>query len=480
MKDISRNLTMLFDYYELTMGQGYFKRGLKDRIAYFDVFYRKNPENGGYAIAAGLEQIVDYINNLHFDEDDIDYLRSKGCFDEDFLDYLRHFRFTGDIWAVPEGTVIFPGEPIMTVRAPTIEAQFIETFVLMSINHQCLIATKAARITRAAKGRLVSEFGSRRAQGADAAILGARAAYIGGVNSTACAIADEVYGVPAGGTMAHAWVQMFDSEYEAFRNYCEIYPQNPTLLVDTYNVLESGVPNAIRVFKELGITKCAVRIDSGDIAYLSQKIRKKLDAAGLTDCKIVASNSLDEYIIRGLLHQGAMVDAFGIGERLITAKSDPVFGGVYKLCAVENDQGEILPKIKLSENVGKITTPHFKKVYRLFGRDTGKAEADLITVFDEDVDDTKPLEIFDPENTWKTKVLENFVAKELLVQIFKNGKQVYQLPTLDEIRANRAASVESMWDEVKRFDNPHNYYVDLSKRLWDLKYGMIKTQRKKG
>ncbi|MBR7181881.1 MAG: nicotinate phosphoribosyltransferase [Clostridia bacterium] len=480
MSKISRNLTMLFDYYELTMGQGYFKEGKKDTIAYFDVFYRKNPENGGYAIAAGLEQIVEYINTLHFDEEDIAYLRSKGCFDEDFLDYLRHFRFTGDIWAVPEGTVIFPGEPIITVRAPTIEAQFIETFLLMSINHQCLIATKAARITRAAKGRGVSEFGSRRAQGADAAILGARAAYIGGVNSTACAIADEVFGVPAGGTMAHSWVQMHDSEYEAFRTYCEIYPDNPTLLIDTYNVLESGIPNAIRVFKELGITKCAVRLDSGDIAYLSGKMREILDAAGLTECKIVASNSLDEYIIRGLLHQGAKVDAFGIGERLITAKSDPVFGGVYKLCAVENEQGEIVPKIKLSENVGKITTPHFKKVYRLRGRDTGKAEADLICVYDEVVDDSRPLEIFDPENTWKTKVLDNFVAEELLVPIFIGGKQVYKLPTLQEIRAHCAESLSSIWEEVKRFDNPHNYYVDLSQKLWDIKYGMIKKQRKKG
>ena len=480
MSKISRNLTMLFDYYELTMGQGYFKEGKKDTIAYFDVFYRKNPENGGYAIAAGLEQIVEYINTLHFDEEDIAYLRSKGCFDEDFLDYLRHFRFTGDIWAVPEGTVIFPGEPIITVRAPTIEAQFIETFLLMSINHQCLIATKAARITRAAKGRGVSEFGSRRAQGADAAILGARAAYIGGVNSTACAIADEVFGVPAGGTMAHSWVQMHDSEYEAFRTYCEIYPDNPTLLIDTYNVLESGIPNAIRVFKELGITKCAVRLDSGDIAYLSGKMREMLDAAGLTECKIVASNSLDEYIIRGLLHQGAKVDAFGIGERLITAKSDPVFGGVYKLCAVEDEQGEIVPKIKLSENVGKITTPHFKKVYRLRGRDTGKAEADLICVYDEVVDDSRPLEIFDPENTWKTKVLDNFVAEELLVPIFVGGKQVYELPTLQEIRAHCAESLCSIWEEVKRFDNPHNYYVDLSQKLWDIKYGMIKKQRKKG
>lgn len=483
MKDISRNLTMLVDYYELTMANGYFQSGMKDKIAYFDVFYRENPENGGFAIAAGLEQVVDYINRLHFDEDDIAFLRGKNCFGENFLEYLRTFRFTGDIWAVPEGTVVFPGEPLLTVRAPATEAQFIETYILMVLNHESLIATKAARITRAAKGRAISEFGSRRAQGADAAMLGARAAYIGGVNATACAISDEVYGVPATGTMAHSWVQMFDSEYEAFRTYCELYPTNATLLIDTYNVMESGLPNAIRAFKEVllpkGITKCGVRIDSGDIAYLSCKIREVLDAEGLTDCIIVASNSLDEYIIRGLFHQGAKVDAFGVGERLITAKSDPVFGGVYKLCAVENENGEIVPKIKLSENVGKITTPHFKKVYRLFGRDTGKAEADLICVYDETVDDTKPLEIFDPENTWKTKTLENFRAEELLVKIFENGKQVYALPTLKEIRVHCKASLESMWEEVKRFDNPHNYYVDLSEKLWNIKYSMIKEQRHK-
>lgn len=483
MKDISRNLTMLVDYYELTMANGYFQSGMKDKIAYFDVFYRENPENGGFAIAAGLEQVVDYINRLHFDEDDIAFLRGKNCFGENFLEYLRTFRFTGDIWAVPEGTVVFPGEPLLTVRAPAMEAQFIETYILMVLNHESLIATKAARITRAAKGRAISEFGSRRAQGADAAMLGARAAYIGGVNATACAISDEVYGVPATGTMAHSWVQMFDSEYEAFRTYCELYPTNATLLIDTYNVMESGLPNAIRAFKEVllpkGITKCGVRIDSGDIAYLSCKIREVLDAEGLTDCIIVASNSLDEYIIRGLFHQGAKVDAFGVGERLITAKSDPVFGGVYKLCAVENENGEIVPKIKLSENVGKITTPHFKKVYRLFGRDTGKAEADLICVYDETVDDTKPLEIFDPENTWKTKTLENFRAEELLLKIFENGKQVYILPTLKEIRVHCKASLESMWEEVKRFDNPHNYYVDLSEKLWNIKYSMIKEQRHK-
>lgn len=483
MKDISRNLTMLVDYYELTMGNGYFRKNMKDKIAYFDVFYRNNPDNGGYAIAAGLEQVIDYVNNLHFDKEDIDYLRERGCFKEDFLEYLRGFHFTGDIWAVPEGTVVFPGEPLMTVRAPAIEAQFIETYLLMMLNHQSLIATKAARITRAAKGRAISEFGSRRAQGADAAILGARAAYIGGVSGTACAIADTAFGVPATGTMAHSWVQMFDSEYEAFKAYCEIYPNDVTLLVDTYNVLESGVPNAIKAFREVlapkGITKCAVRIDSGDIAYLSGKIRKMLDEAGFPECKIVASNSLDEYIIRGLIHQGAQVDAFGVGERLITAKSAPVFGGVYKLCAIEDEKGMIIPKIKLSENVGKITTPHFKKLYRLIGRDTGKAEADLLCVYDEVIDDTKPLEIFDPENTWKTKTLENFTAVELLVPVFQNGRQVYELPTIQEIRAHCKDSLESMWDEVKRFDNPHNYYVDLSQKLWDIKYSMIKQQRHK-
>ena len=481
MKDIKRNLTMLCDYYELTMANGYFKNGMKDKIVYFDVFYRDNPDNGGYAIAAGLEQIVDYINDLKFDDEDIEYLRGKGCFAEEFLDYLKGFSFSGDIWAIPEGTVVFPGEPLMIVRAPVIEAQFIETYVLMMINHQSLIATKASRITRAAKGRAVSEFGSRRAQGSDAAILGARAAYIGGCGTTACTIADEAYGVPATGTMAHAWVQMFDTEYEAFKTYCEIYPNNATLLIDTFNVLESGVPNAIKVFKEVllpkGITKCGVRLDSGDVTYLTRKIRKMLDDAGLTECRIVVSNSLDEYIIRELIRQGAEIDAFGVGERLITSKSDPVFGGVYKVCAIENDDGSITPKIKISENVGKITTPHFKKIYRLRGRDTGKAEADLICVYDETVDDTKPLEIFDPQHTWKRKVLENFTATELLVPVFKDGKQVYELPTIEEIRAHCAEEIEGMWDEVRRFSNPHNYYVDLSEKLWQIKHDMIAQYR---
>ena len=479
MKDISRNLTMLCDFYELTMSNGYFTCGMKDKIVYFDVFYRDNPDNGGYAIAAGLEQVVEYINNLYFDEDDIAYLRTKNCFSEEFLDFLKNFSFQGDIWAIPEGTVVFPGEPLMIVRGRAIEAQFIETYILMVLNHQSLIATKASRLTRAAKGRPISEFGSRRAQGADAAILGARAAYIGGCGATACTITDEVYGVPATGTMAHSWVQMFDTEYEAFKTYCEIYPNNATLLVDTYNVLESGIPNAIKVFNEVlapkGIRKCGIRIDSGDITYLTKKVRKMLDDAGWNECRIIISNALDEYLIRELIRQGAEIDAFGVGERLITAKSDPVFGGVYKLCAVENADGEIIPKIKISENVGKITTPHFKKVYRLRGRDTGKAEADLICVWNEKIDDSKPLEIFDPHHTWKRKILENYTATELLVPIFKNGKQVYQLPTLLQIREHCEKEIEGIWDEVRRFNNPHNYYVDLSQKLWDIKNEMLKV-----
>ena len=479
MKDIKRNLTMLCDYYELTMSNGYFVNGMKDTVVYFDVFFRDNPDKGGYAICAGLEQIVEYIKDLRFDDDDIEYLRKRGCFSEEFLSYLKKFRFSGDIWAIPEGTVVFPGEPLMTVRAPMIEAQFIETYVLMMINHQSLIATKAARITRAAKGRAVSEFGSRRAQGADAAILGARAAYIGGCSSTACTISDEVYGVPAVGTMAHSWIQLFDSEYEAFKTYCQTYPNSPTLLIDTYNVLESGLPNAIKVFKELGITKCAVRLDSGDITYLSKKMRERLDAEGLTECKIVISNSLDEYIIRELIRQGAQVDSFGVGERLITSKSDPVFGGVYKVCAVEDRDGNIIPKIKISENVGKITTPHFKKIYRIRDKKTQKAEADLVCLYDEVIDESKPLEIFDPVATWKRKTFNDYTATELLVPIFKNGEQVYELPTLQDIRSHCKGEIEGMWEEVRRFTNPHNYYVDLSQKLWDLKHNMLAEHGKR-
>ena len=478
MKEEKLNLSLLCDFYELTMGNGYLKAGYQDRITYFDVFFRDVPDNGGFAICAGLDQFIDYVENLRFSEEDIEYLRSKGLFSEEFLDYLRHFQFTGDIWAIPEGTPIFPREPILTVRAPAIQAQLIETFALLCLNHQSLIATKANRIVRAAEGRTVLEFGSRRAQGTDAAITGARAAYIGGCKGTACALSDRVFGVPAGGTMAHAWVQMFPSQYEAFKTYCEIYPHNAVLLVDTYNTLKSGVPDAIRAFNEvlkpLGVTKCGIRLDSGDITYLSQQARKMLDEAGWTECEISASNSLDEYIIRDLLLQGAKVDMFGVGERLITARSEPVFGGVYKLAAVEDGKGQIVPKIKLSENVTKITNPHFKKVYRLFDRDTGKAEADYIAVYDEVVDDTQPLELFDPEATWKRKTLENYRAVPLLRTIYRGGQLVYQRPSLQEIQRYCEAQVETLWDSVKRFENPHNYYVDLSLRLWTIKEELLR------
>ena len=472
------NLTMLCDFYELTMGNGYFEQGYKDKITYFDLFYRRCPDGGGFAIAAGLEQIIEYIQELRFEPEDIEYLRGRNIFSEAFLDYLANFKFTGDIWAVPEGTPVFPREPIITVRAPAIQAQLIETFLLLSVNHQSLIATKANRIVRAAEGRTVLEFGSRRAQGADAAILGARAAYIGGCNGTACTISDQLFGVKAGGTMAHAWVQMFGSEYEAFKAYCQMYPNEPTLLVDTYNTLKSGVPNAIRVFNEvlkpLGLTKCGIRLDSGDMAYLSRKARKMLDEAGWTECKISVSNSLDEYIIQDLLRQGAKIDMFGVGERLITASSEPVFGGVYKLTAIEHEDGTVEPKIKISENVGKITNPHYKKLYRFFGKDTGKAIADYLCVHDEVVDDSQDIEIFDPEATWKTKQVYNYEAKELQVPIFKNGELVYRCPSLEQVRQYCMEQVDTLWDEVKRFDNPHTYYVDLSQKLWDIKYSLLK------
>lgn len=478
----SLNLTMLCDYYELTMGNGYFDHNMGDKITYFDVFYRQNPDMGGFSICAGLEQVVEYIQNLHFEPEDIEYLRGRNMFSEEFLDYLKNFRFEGDIWAIPEGTPVFPREPILTVRAPAIQAQLIETYVLLELNHQSLIATKANRICRAAEGRTVLEFGSRRAQGIDGAVTGARAAYIGGCAGTACAVSDTRYGVPAGGTMAHSWVQMFDTEYEAFKAYCETYPTNATLLVDTYNSLKSGVPNAIKAFNEvlkpLGITKCGIRFDSGDMAYLTRKARVMLDEAGWPECKITVSNALDERLITELLLQGAKIDAFGVGERLITSKSDPVFGGVYKLCAVENEKGEVIPKIKISENVGKITNPGFKRVYRLFDKETGMAEADYITLYDEVVDDTKPLEICDPEARWKTKVMHGFNAVELQVPVFKNGELVYKLPTLEEIKRTCAYGVSTLWPEVKRFDYPHQYYVDLSAKLMALKDEMLKQGRR--
>ncbi len=474
--NIKQNNTMLCDFYELTMANGYFVLGKGQEIAYFDVFFRQIPDGGGFAIAAGLRQVIEYIKDLHFTEEDIAFLRSKGCFDEGFLSYLAGFRFTGDIWAVPEGTPIFPNEPILTVRAPAIEAQFIETYILLALNHQSLIATKANRIVRAAGGRPVAEFGSRRAQGADGASLGARAAFIGGCSSTACTISDRDYGIPATGTMAHSWVQMFDSEYEAFLSYCKMYPKNATLLVDTYDVLGSGIPNAIRAFRECGITRCGIRIDSGDIAYLTKRARKMLDEAGLRDCRIVISNSLDENIIRDIIAQGACIDAFGVGERLITAKSDPVFGGVYKLAAKELPDGTVIPKIKISENAGKITNPHYKRVYRIFDKN-GMASADLLTVYDEVIDTASPLEIFDPDSPWKKKTFTEYTLRELLVPVFKGGECVYTSPSVKEIRDYCMAEVATLWEEVRRFENPHRYYVDLSKKLWGIKREMLETSR---
>lgn len=475
-----QNYSMLCDFYELTMGNGYLNSGKADCTAYFDLFFRRVPDNGGYAICAGLEQVCDYIENLKFEKDDIEFLRSKKLFSEEFLSYLENFKFEGDIFAVPEGTPVFPHEPIITVRAPAIQAQLIETMLLLLVNHQSLIATKASRIVRAANGRAISEFGSRRAQGASGAILGARAAYIGGCDGTACVISDKLYGVPATGTMAHSWIQMFDTELEAFEEYCRSYPNNTTLLVDTYNVLKSGVPNAIKAFdnvlKPLGARPKGIRLDSGDIAYLSVEARKMLDEAGYPDCKIVASNSLDEHIITDLLNQGAKIDLFGVGERLITASSEPVFGGVYKLCAVERD-GVITPKIKISENVEKITNPHFKKLYRLFDNKTGKAMADLMCVHDEVIDCSEPLEIFDPDFTWKRKTLTDFTAKELQAPVFLNGQRVYKLPKIDEIRQYSKEQLGKMWGSVLRFENPHEYYVDLSQKLWDIRQELLSERK---
>lgn len=469
------NYTMMCDFYELTMANGYFESGMKDKIRYFEMFYRVVPDNGGFAIAAGLEQVVEYIKNLKFMKKDIDYLRSKKMFSEAFLEYLKTFKFSGDIYAVREGTPVFPREPMLIVKGKAIEAQFIETYVLATLNHQSLIATKASRIVRSAKGRGISEFGSRRAHGAEASILGARAAYIAGCTGTSCTMADLLYNATATGTMAHSWVQLFPDEITAFKTYCQTYPDTVTLLVDTYNVIKSGVPNAIRAFNEvllpLGKRPKAIRLDSGDIAYQSKKARKMLDEAGYSDCKIVASNSLDEYIIRDLLIQDAKIDAFGVGERLITSKSSPVFDGVYKLVAIEED-GKVIPKIKISENIGKITTPHFKKIYRLYENDTKKALADVLTVYDEVIPHDE-IEIFDPEAIWKRKVLTNYHAEELLIPIFKDGKQVYKLPNIEDIKAYCAKQLETLWDEVTRFENPHNYYVDFSQKLWDVREELL-------
>lgn len=473
----SRNLTMLVDFYEYTMANGYFASGKRDTVAYFDMFFRKVPDGGGFAIMAGLEQVIEYLENLSFTQEDIDFFRRRG-FREDFIDYLKNFKFECDLWAIPEGTPIFPGEPIVKVRGPVIQAQIIETMVLLAINHQSLIATKANRIVRAAQGRPIMEFGSRRAQGFDGAIYGARAAYIAGCAGTACVIDDRDFGIPALGTMAHSWVQLFDDEYEAFCAYANEYPQDCTLLIDTYNVLKSGLPNAIRAFNDVVVKKGfrpkGVRIDSGDITYLSKKCRKILDEAGFPDCKIVASNSLDEYIIRDMLLQGAQIDSFGVGERLITASSAPVFGGVYKLVAIEED-GKIIPKIKVSENVAKITTPGAKQLWRLYDNVSGKAIADVITAHDEMIDDSRDYEIFDPDYSWKRKTVTNFTAKPLLEPVFEHGKRVYPHYNIDTVKEYCRSQVDRLWDEVKRFENPHNYYVDLSERVWTQKRELLSS-----
>jgi len=478
-----KDLTMLLDLYEMTMSNGFFDSEYRDKTVYFDMFFRRVPDNGGFAIMAGLDQLIEYFNNLAFSDDDIEYLRSLSLFSEEYLDYLKNFKFECDVWAVPEGTPIFPNEPIVTVRGPALQAFLVETMVLLTINHQSLIATKANRIVRAAQGRAVLEFGARRAHSYDAAIYGARAAIIGGCAGTSCVKSAKDFAVAPSGTMAHSWVQLFPDEYSAFKAYAEKYPDSCLLLVDTYNVLKSGVPNAIRVFDEvlkpLGKRPRGIRIDSGDITYLTKKCRKMLDEAGYPDCKICVSNSLDEYLIRDMLVQGACVDSFGVGERLITASSEAVFGGVYKLAAVEKD-GEVIPKIKVSENIAKITVPGIKIPWRLFDNETGKAIADVITLNHEKIDDSKPYEIFDPVHTWKRKTVTNFTAKKLQVKIMEKGIKVYDSPAVTDIAAYCREQVDAMWDEVKRFEKPHTYYVDLSQDLWDLRFEMLKEISSKG
>lgn len=476
MKNNKLNLTMLMDLYELTMANGVFTSDMKDTVTYFDMFFRRVPDKGGFAIMAGLEQLIEYMSDLHFESEDIEYLKSLNLFCDEFIDYLKDFKFDCDVWAVPEGTIIFPHEPIVTVRGTAMQALMLETMILVTINHQSLIATKANRIVRAAEGKPVMEFGARRAHGNGAAYYGARAAIIGGCTGTSCLLTAKDFGVKASGTMAHSWVQLFKDEYTAFKTYAEKYPDSCLLLVDTYNVLKSGLPNAIKVFndvlKPLGKRPMGIRIDSGDITYITKKARKMLDDAGYPDCKICVSNSLDEYLIRDMNRQGAKIDSYGVGERLITASSEAVFGGVYKLAAVEQN-GEIIPKIKISENIAKITLPGVKIPWRLYDRDTGKAIADVITLGDEKIDSSEPYEIFDPEHTWKRKIITNFVAKKLQVKVFEKGKLVYENPTVQEISQYREEQVNSMWDEVRRFENPHTYYVDLSEKLWNLRNDLL-------
>lgn len=476
------NMTMLTDYYELTMMNGYLKNDMKDRIACFDLFFRAVPESGGYAISAGLQQMIDYLEDLRFEDEDIQYLTDLNIFEPEFIEYLRDFKFSCDVWAIPEGMPIFPGEPIVKVVGPIMQAQMIETMLLVTINHQSLIATKSSRIVRAAGNRPVMEFGARRAQGYDASVLGARAAYITGVAGTSCTIAAQQFGIPALGTMAHSWVQSFPSEYEAFKAYAESYPDDTQLLVDTYNTLKSGIPTAIQVAKDvlepMGKRLKAIRIDSGDLTYLTIKAREMLDEAGLEDCKITVSNSIDEYLIRDLILQGAKIDNFGVGERLITSRAEPVFGGVYKLSAIESDSGEMMPRMKISDNPEKITNPGQKELWRFYDRETGHALADLITLEGEEIDDSKDLEIFDPHHTWKRKTLTNFRAEKILKPIFEKGKLVYETKTLEENRQEFIKQFATLWDSVKRFENPQTYYVDLSQKLWDIRQSFLSEHRK--
>ncbi len=476
-----RNLSILTDFYELTMANGFFESGRKDTIGVFDLFFRRVPDSGGFAISAGLEQAIDYLANLRFTENDINYLRSKNLFSEGFLDYMANFKFECDVWALPEGTPVFPKEPSMIVEGPMIQAQLVETALLTILNHQTLITTKANRIVRSAMGRPVQEFGARRAQGVDAANYGTRAAYIGGCVSSSNTMMERDFGIPASGTMAHSWVQSFDSEYEAFATYAKTYPDSTILLVDTYNVLKSGIPNAIKVFDEvlapLGKRPVAVRIDSGDIAYLSKKARAMLDAAGYKDCKIVASNALDEYIIRDLLINNAKIDSFGIGEKLITSRTNPVLGGVYKLVAVKKD-GEYIPKIKISESFEKVTIPYRKKLWRIYSNETGKALADYLTIYDEDPSDLKEITIFSPLEPWKKQTLTNVTIKPMLVKIFDKGRQVYESPSLEEIRHYCMTQLDTLWDEVKRLEYPHTYYVDLSDKLWNAQRKLLEEKHK--
>ncbi len=475
-----RNISMMMDFYEMTMANGYFVNGGENTRVAFDVFYRRNPDNGGFAIFAGLEQIIEYVENMNFSTEDVEYFRAQNIFSEDFLNYLSNFHFHGDIYAFPEGTIMYPNEPFLTVIADLIDAQLVETAILSQINHQSLIATKARRIVRSAEGRFVSDFGARRAHNMDAATYGARAAFIGGVNGTATVSAGKMFGIPVNGTMAHSWVMYFNDEFEAFKRYAEIYPNSAVFLIDTYDVIHSGVPNAIRVAKEIlepaGHRLKGVRIDSGDLAYLSKRVRKMLDEAGLNDCKIIVSNSLDEFTITSLLNQGAAIDSFGVGERLITAKSEPVFGAVYKLVAID-EGGTFTPRIKISENVEKITNPGLKSVYRIYD-ESGHVIADMIALLDEVIDLSTPFRYIDPVKPWKQRSFTNCTAKNLLKLYVKDGRRVEQLPTLNEIRDYVKHQLENeIWEEEQRFENPHHHYLDMSPNYYEMKMNLMYKTR---